>query len=200
MIQISPFSRQPLQQGPVTHLYTVCVSHQLTASQLRMHRQRSAHALSWNSFRGRAMVSFLSRGSWKNTAGERRPAISSAGGGESGGGGGQDEPECRRSGLPIRSLGLVMTFSRALSTQIQESHAACVACSALAPRLPLQAQAHTLSCSHRARLQALRRPPGLVAPGDHLCYPWTDHTFSRETQTPCKTQNPTTVLCSFLIP
>ena len=34
------------------------------------------------------MVSFLSRGSWKNTAGERRPAISSAGGGESGGGGG----------------------------------------------------------------------------------------------------------------
>ena len=144
------------------------------------------------------MVSFLNRGSWKNTAGERRSAISSAGGG-----GGQGGPECRRSGLPICSLGLLMTFSRALSTQIQESHTACVACSVLAPRLPLEAQGHTRSCSHRARLhmvQALRKPPGPVAPGDHLCYPWTDHTFSRETQTPCKTQIPTTILCSFLIP
>ena len=105
------------------------------------------------------MVSFLNRGSWKNTAGERRSAISSAGGG-----GGQGGPECRRSGLPICSLGLLMTFSRALSTQIQESHTACVACSVLAPRLPLEAQGHTLSCSHRQGSTWFRHSESLLAP------------------------------------
>ena len=82
-------------------------------------------------------------------------------------------------------------------------------CSLICLLLPLQAQGHTLSCSRRARLhtvQALRRPPGSVAPGGHLCCPWTDHTFSRETQTPCKfvlssafSLSPIT-LCNFLIP